>query len=266
MTSNALPLTTRGPTPTPDAPRAAPAAPSTAALPPPADAVRLPLGPGPAELAPGERRWLVAGVAAVHLLAVWGLLQVGAVQQTLRQVAPLMVDFIAPPAPDRPRPPPPPQTRRPPTPTAQPAPQPVVAAPAPPVVAPAEFAVPAPAPAPVVAAPAPPAPPAPAAPAAPPAPPAPKPVAASALRYAVLPPVELPLASRRLGESGTVLVRVVFDTAGRARQVALHRSSGFARLDEQALAAMRQARIAPYLEAGQPIEVSAIAPLAYELE
>jgi protein TonB len=231
-------------------------------------------------MAPGERRWLVAGVAGLHLLLLWGLLQVGAVRQTLREVAPLMVSLISLEAPSQPALAPPPRLKhpQPPQPTAPV----VVVAATTPQAPPAPAAVVAPEPVPVQAAPA--APVAPTAPAAwpavnataslsapQPAPlsapaAAPKPVAASALRYAVLPPVELPLASRRLGESGTVLLRVVFDTQGRVKQASVHRSSGFSRLDEQALAAMRQARITPFLDNGIAIEVSAIAPLAYELD
>jgi protein TonB len=221
------------------------------------------------ELAPAERRWLIAGVTALHLLGLWGLLQVGVIRQALRPIEPLMVDFISAEAPLKPALPPPPQVQR--VQPVRPAPLPVaVAAPAPPPrhepPAPTSFVVPEPLPPPAQAAPAPPSPPAPVTAPAPPQAPAPKPVAASALRYAVLPPVELPLASRRLGESGTVLLRVVFDTQGRVRQASLQRSSGFARLDEQALTAMRQARIVPFLDQGQPIEVSAVAPLAYELD
>lgn len=218
------------------------------------------------ELAPTERRWLVAGVAGLHLLLLWGLLQMGAVRQTLREVAPLMVHFISLAAPPQPAPsPPPPQAQRPLP--ARSTPLPVVAAAVPQAPpAPAALVVPEPVPMPVQAAPTTPAPVTAVAAPAPAQLATPKPVAASALRYAVLPPVELPLASRRLGESGTVLLRVVFDTQGRVKQASLHRSSGFARLDEQALAAMRQARITPFFDNGIAIEVSAIAPLAYELD
>lgn len=234
----------------------------------------LPLTPVRSTLSPAERRVLTASVAGAHVLALWGLMQIEGVQQLVQQQAPLVVEFltIAPPAnPPKPPPPPPPvRTPQPPRPTvAQPAPAVVTAAPTP-APAPSAFVVPEPPPQPVAAAPTPPAPAAPPAPpappAAPPAPPAPKAVPASALRYAVTPPIELPLASRRLGESGTVLLRVVFDTQGRAKQVTVLRSSGFSRLDEQALSAMRQARIAPYLDNGQPVEVVAQAPLVYELE
>jgi protein TonB len=98
------------------------------------------------------------------------------------------------------------------------------------------------------------------------APPAPRPVPSSALRYLVAPPLAFPPASRRLGESGTVVLRVVVDVQGLPKRIALQRSSGFARLDEQALAAMRQARFAPCTERGEPIECESNAALAYDLE
>jgi protein TonB len=96
--------------------------------------------------------------------------------------------------------------------------------------------------------------------------PQPKAVASSALRYRVEPAVELPLLSRRAGEQGRVGLRVVFDTQGRPRDIQLQRSSGFARLDAQALVAMQAARIQPYQEAGRTIEVLALAWLEYELD
>ena len=102
--------------------------------------------------------------------------------------------------------------------------------------------------------------------AAPPAtPPAvqPKRLAASAVQYRVMPPAEVPRTSRRAGESGTVWLRVLVDTEGVPRSVTLQRSSGFARLDEQALWAMRQARFTPHREDGRPVEVEVIAPIEY---
>lgn len=216
-----------------------------------------------------QRRWGLL-VLGLHLALVWGLLQMKGVRQALHEATPLMVNLISPAAPERP-PEAPPLPKKPlpsaPSPLAVPVPQVVVAdaPPAPPptpapvvAIAPAAVAAP-PAPVPaVVTAPA-------VAPSPPPAP-APKAVSASSLRYRVVPPVEVPLASRRLGESGTVALRVIFDVTGAPRQIALLRSSGHARLDEQALAAMRAARIVPYLDNGTPIEVSAVAQLAYELD
>jgi periplasmic protein TonB len=97
----------------------------------------------------------------------------------------------------------------------------------------------------------------------PPAPPPRRQLALGAVQYRVLPPVEVPRAARRAGESGTVWLRVVVDVQGAPAQVTLHRSSGFARLDEQALWAMRQARFRPHTEDGRAVEVEVIAPIEY---
>jgi protein TonB len=116
----------------------------------------------------------------------------------------------------------------------------------------------------VAAPPAAPAPPAPASP--PPAPPPRKLLSGSAVQYLVEPPVEVPRLSRRAGEHGTVWLRVVVDVRGLPAQVLLQRSSGYARLDEQALWAMRQARFRPHTEDGKPIEVEVAAPIEYPLQ
>jgi protein TonB len=58
----------------------------------------------------------------------------------------------------------------------------------------------------------------------------------------------------------------VVDAQGQPQQVSLHRSSGFARLDEQALQALRAARFAPHTVNGVAVPWTALAPLAYELE
>jgi protein TonB len=98
-------------------------------------------------------------------------------------------------------------------------------------------------------------------------PPPPPPVRqAGALRYRVAPAVEVPLASRRLGESGTVLLHVLVDAQGLPARVEVRRSSGHARLDAQALAAMRSARFEPCTDDGRPVPCEADAPIAYELE
>jgi protein TonB len=224
------------------------------------------------DLRPAERNGLIGGVVAVHALALWGLLQVGAVQDAVRHVTPLMVDFISVAPPPKPAPPPP--TPAPQQPIARAAPvQPSVIAAAPvPADAPTPFVVPPPAePAPVLQAaptapqvaaapaPAPPAPP-------PPAPPQPRLLPASNIAYLVAPLIELPLASRRLGEQGLVLLRVLVGVDGLPRQVSVQRSSGFARLDEQAVSAMKRARFKPQTDQGTPIEWIVIAPLQYEIE
>jgi protein TonB len=216
------------------------------------------------DLPPALRRGLVVAVAGAHVGALWALMQVQPVREAMAAVAPLMVEMIAPPQPVKPPPPPPPA---PPKPRTPPPPKPVIAA------------APSPAPAPIVAPPPPPepAPPAPveppapvvaAAPPAPPAPPpaAPKKVPPSALNYRIQPPIAFPAASTRLREEGTVVLRVVVDVKGLPRQITLQRSSGFPRLDEQAVSAMRQARFHPCTDNGTPIECESSAALAYELE
>lgn len=142
----------------------------------------------------------------------------------------------------------------------------------PPVVIAAPAAAPAPAAFEVAPPPEVPAPPAPPVPApqvaeAPPAPPAPpKMIPASALQYLEAAPPEYPRASRRLNETGNVLLRVYIDERGLPASVQISRSSGFARLDEAALAAVKKWRFKPYAENGQPMAGWAVIPVIFELE
>lgn len=208
------------------------------------------------------RPWLSIAIVVGHGLLLWALLQLNLVQQVIRQAAPLMVQIVSP---TRERPPEPPiqvQAPRPPMP------QTVLAMPVPEVLVQREN----PPPTITVQAAATPVTPPPAPALAPPAPPSPPPqpalqkVPASALRYLVEPPVEVPRLSRRMRESGTVLLRVVVDLRGLPRSVTLLRSSGFERLDQQALGAMRLARFVPCTDGGKPVECESDAPIVYELE
>jgi len=88
---------------------------------------------------------------------------------------------------------------------------------------------------------------------------------ASAVAYLVPPPIEVPLASRRLGEAGTVWLRVRVGREGLPQHVALHRSSGYERLDRQALDAMQRARFKPQVVDGEAVEWIVVAPLQYDL-
>ncbi len=134
-----------------------------------------------------------------------------------------------------------------------------VAAASPTPAAPTEAPAPVAAPAPAVVAPAP-------VPAAPPAPAAPKTLPSSAVRYLVPPVLSYPRASRELGESGVVRLRVLVDEQGRPREVEVAKSSGFPRLDQAALQAMRAARFQPHLEDGLPRMVWVQAPLNFQLD
>lgn len=233
--------------------------------PPPTTAPQLPLRRG-SDFSRAGGRWMVAGVAGAHLLGLWALLQVDGVRAAVREVAPMVVDLVAPERPDTPPPPPPPPA---PPVHVQPLQQPpLLAAPTPAPVPAETFAAPAPPPEPAPAAPlaAPPAPPPPPAPVPAPAPPQRKLIPATAVRYTAEPPFEVPRASRRAGEHGTVVLRVVVSAQGLPLQISVQRSSGFPRLDEQALWAMRQARFQPYTEDGRALEVEALAPVEYPLQ
>lgn len=63
-----------------------------------------------------------------------------------------------------------------------------------------------------------------------------------------------PAASRRAGEKGTVLLRVLVDGSGRPKDVQVARTSGFSRLDEAAIDAVRRWRFQAAMNAGRPIE------------
>lgn len=206
---------------------------------------------------------MILGILALHATGVWGLMQVDAVREAVRETAPMFIDMIAP-APPKPPAPPPPKPQ--PVPRHAPPERVIAAAPSP---APAAFVIPAPppevAPAPpvariVIASPAPP-------PAPPAPPPPPKLIPASAVQFVEPPVLSYPRLSRRHGETGLVIVRAYVGAAGGVPlSVQIEKSSGHARLDEAALAAVRAARFKPYTENGRPVEGWALIPANFELE
>jgi protein TonB len=212
--------------------------------------------------------WLL--ILLVHVAAVWALLQVEAVRQTVKQVAPLFVSLVVPAAPQAvPQPAQPPREAARPLPKRQPQPAPLIAAA--PEAAPSSETFVAP------AAPAPVTPPAVAAPAAAPAQALPAeatpPVAAarelpdSAVQFLRLPEVVYPRLSQRHGETGLVVVRAYVGAGGGAPySVHIEKSSGHPRLDQAALAAVQKSRFKPYAEKGQPVEGWALVPIRFELE
>lgn len=222
----------------------------------------------PDALPPAVRRGVWLGAALLHVGALWALLQMEPVRRAVGEVLPIAVDWIAPPAPTTPPPPPP---TPPPKPAAVVQPKPlIVSEPAPTPAAPAFVAPPAPPPQPaepapaviepmvVVAAP----PPTPA----PTAPPAPRTIAITAVEYLSPPVLSYPSGSRRLQEQGQVHVRVLVDARGQPQQLSVIRSSGYARLDEAALATVRLTRFRPYTENGTPLPFWVVMPLLFELE
>lgn len=216
-------------------------------------------------LSPGGRRLLALAMLALHLLVGALLWHQRAAAPLARAHQPLQVHVIATPEPSKPEPssqvrPPklaemqPPSTVAIPAPLIQFAEAPVAAAtPAPtagPVATVAVSAVAAPSAAVAVEA-------------------SPRParlvLPPTAVRYLTEPRLNVPLLSRRLGEQGLVQLGLVIDARGQLIEARIKHSSGFARLDQQALIDIRSARFSPYLEQGRAVEWETTALLSYEL-
>lgn len=105
-----------------------------------------------------------------------------------------------------------------------------------------------------------------AAPTVPPPPPAPREFQASAVSYLVPPVLTYPRVSRELGEQGSALLRVLVDEQGRPVEIQVAKSSGYPRLDQQAVQAMRAARFKPHVEDGVPRRMWVRTPQTFILE
>lgn len=78
-------------------------------------------------------------------------------------------------------------------------------------------------------------------------------------------PVYPPM-SRRLGEEGKVVLRVRVSAQGLALAVDVRQSSGYARLDEAARAAVERWRFVPAQQGGEAVEATVLVPLAFALD
>lgn len=205
----------------------------------------------------GQRRWTVLAigvVAAVHLLAIALLMDVEPRGRESVQLLRMTVRTVelAPPAPEKPMEPPREKPQR-------PAARPVKPAESPPVMAAAPdpepvsraFAVP---PQPPAEKPAP--------------PPAPAPITAARFDadYLRNPAPAYPLMSRRLGEQGSVLLLVRVGADGSAERVQVRQTSGFPRLDEAALAAVRNWRFVPARRGDEAVAADVLVPVAFRLD
>ncbi|MEO0318482.1 MAG: hypothetical protein RL404_2159 [Pseudomonadota bacterium] len=189
-----------------------------------------------------------------------------------------------PPVPEPPKPvPPKPQPPKPEPPKPVPLPIPPKPAPVPtPAPTPAPAPSPTPTPAPAVPAPTPapaheapvrpappaPPPPAPAPPPAPPAPPAPAPrteVSITANYAAGNAKPTYPTMSKRNGEQGTVVLRVLVRHDGTAGSVEVKSSSGFPRLDNAAVEAVRSWRFNPATVDGKAVDEWYQVPIPFKL-
>jgi protein TonB len=194
-------------------------------------------------------------VVALHATALWGLWQHRLLPDA-REAVTLFVNFITPPPPkkiEEPRRPPPPK----PKPIEKPQPRQIVAET--PVVAPADPVAPSPPPRPAPVIEAPPAP-----------PPRPaEPILLGGELSVACPertPPRYPHHSRRMGEEGSVVLRVELDERGNVSTARVATSSGFARLDEAALAAVRGWRCVPPTHHGRPARAVAVQPFNFVLQ
>jgi periplasmic protein TonB len=208
----------------------------------------------------------LAAVLAMHAVAAAALLSYAPARSALMAAAPIMVDLITLPR-IEPRPEPPveivpPKPRPRPKPVAKALPKPPETSPV--VTAPVET------PSPMVVAP-------------PPEPPPPPPVALAPPEPAPAPVVEVsppifnaayldnpqpryPPLSRRIGEQGRVILRVLVTPAGNAQQIEVRDSSGHARLDDAAREAVRQWKFVPAKRGEQPVAAWVLIPVSFRLD
>lgn len=107
------------------------------------------------------------------------------------------------------------------------------------------------------------APPAPPAPVAAPAPSTPRTV--QGVEYVRPPAPVYPSISRRLGETGVVMLRVLISERGLPEQATVQKSSGSGNLDEAGRQAVMRTQFKPYMEDGKAIPVYALVPINFQL-
>jgi protein TonB len=101
----------------------------------------------------------------------------------------------------------------------------------------------------------------------------PLPVAATSLTaprfdaaYLRNPAPSYPPISRRLGEAGTVLLRVRVTAQGASERVQVARSSGFPRLDQAASEAVRSWRFVPARRGEEAVTAEVLVPIVFRLD
>ncbi|HEY8025035.1 MAG TPA: energy transducer TonB [Burkholderiaceae bacterium] len=75
-----------------------------------------------------------------------------------------------------------------------------------------------------------------------------------------------PKISRALGEQGCVLLDVYVEMDGTVGEIRLHQSSGFDRLDQSALRAVRQWRFKPARQGGKQVATWYVQPITFNLQ
>ena len=79
-------------------------------------------------------------------------------------------------------------------------------------------------------------------------------------------PPRYPMESRRKKEQGTVVLRLLIGTDGRVHDISIAQSSGFERLDQAALTAIRGWRWRPTIRNGEPVEVRGLYSMPFTLQ
>lgn len=87
----------------------------------------------------------------------------------------------------------------------------------------------------------------------------------SGVEYIQAPQPVYPSQSRRMGEQGKVVLRVLVNEKGQPDQVLVQHSSGSSRLDEAGRQAALRALFKPHVEDGRPVAVFVIVPLNFQL-
>lgn len=87
----------------------------------------------------------------------------------------------------------------------------------------------------------------------------------SGVEYIQAPRPDYPPLSRRSGEEGKVLLRILINEKGRPEKVEIQRSSGFDRLDEAARQSALRAVFKPHMEDGRPVAVYTTVPIDFQL-
>lgn len=86
------------------------------------------------------------------------------------------------------------------------------------------------------------------------------------VEYLQPPQPRYPPLSRRMGEEGRAIVRVLVSAQGLPERAEIRTSSGSARLDEAARQAVMRAQFRPHIENGQAVAVFVIVPIRFQLD
>jgi protein TonB len=198
----------------------------------------------------------LSAALALHGLAAVFLLSYEPARKALLAAAPIMVDLITPQVVEPPKPLPPKEL---------PKPKPVVRSKIP-VERPLEvpvLAVPAEAPSPISVAPPPPSP---IEVAGTPGPPAPLTQPIFNADYLENPSPPYPTLSRRQGEEGRVILRVLVNVRGTADDVQVRTSSGYLRLDDSARETVRRWKFVPAKRGSEAVQAWVLIPISFRLE